>query len=106
MWNHLCCQISYGEAFTVTVTVAAPKGAFQLRLGNTAWATHSFSQGQRQVALAVGEVTLRGANKYSMASTAPPHAAVAPAGYYMLFPVQNDVPGSASWVRLAWTPAS
>jgi hypothetical protein len=61
-------QIGYGAAFTVTVSVPAPTGAFQLRLGN--------------------------------ASAAPPHSAVAPAGFYMLFPVQNNIPGSASWVQL------
>lgn len=82
---------------------AAATGAFQLRLGNAPWATHSFSQGQRQLALAIGVVSITGVNEYTIASTAPPHTSVAPAGYYMLFPVHNDVPGSASWVQLLWT---
>lgn len=79
---------------------AMATGAFHLRLGNAPWATHSFSQGQRQLALAIGVVTITGVNEYTIASTAPPHASVAPAGYYMLFPVHSDVPGPASWVQL------
>ncbi|XP_024371029.1 aldehyde oxidase GLOX [Physcomitrium patens] len=95
-------QIAYGSTFVMTVTVPAPKGGFQLRLASTPWATHSFSQGQRQLALAIGMVTITDVDEYSITATAPPHAAVAPAGYYMLFAVQNDVPGFASWVQVIW----
>lgn len=97
-------QIAYGAPFTVTVALpATATGAFQLRLANAPWTTHSFSQGQRQLALAIGVVSITGINEYTIASTAPPHTSVAPAGYYMLFPVQNDVPGAASWIQLIWT---
>jgi len=82
------------------VMPAMATGAFQLRLGNAPWVTHSFSQGQRQLLLAIGVVTITGVNEYTISSTAPPHASVAPAGYYMLFPLHNNVPGPASWVQL------
>lgn len=98
---HESCQIGYGQAFTVVVKVPAPQGGFQLRLASAPYATHSFSQGQRQLLLPMYKVLNNGQTEYSVSTAGPPNANLAPPAYYMLFPVQNDIPGTATWVQVA-----
>ena len=49
----------------------------------------------------MGDVVVSAPNQYTLSSTGPPHASVAPAAYYMLFPVQNGIPGTATWVKVS-----
>jgi len=55
-------------------------------------------QGQRLLKL--GGTSVGAAGKYTVTSTAPPSATIAPAGYYMLFAVVNGAPSDASWVKV------
>ena len=57
-------------------------------------------QGQRLLQLAVTAPADNGAGDYNVFSTAPPSQQVAPAGYYMLFPVADGIVGYASWVKI------
>ncbi|XP_039162890.1 LOW QUALITY PROTEIN: aldehyde oxidase GLOX-like [Eucalyptus grandis] len=94
--------VRYGEAFDVYVSVPLPVvGIVEVNLNSAPFATHSFSQGQRLVKLAVTSAVPDGSGRYRIGCTAPPNAVVAPPGYYMAFAVNQGVPSVACWVQLA-----
>jgi hypothetical protein len=90
--------LKYGAGFTATIKAAGAK-YYELNLASAPFVTHSFAQGQRLLQLEVG-APVAGAGGVTVASKAPPSAAVAPAGYYMLFPVADGQVGYAAWVKL------
>lgn len=96
-------QISYGTPFTVTViTPTGMTTIVDLNLMSAPFNTHSYSQGQRLVSLNVaGSVQVAQASVYQVTATAPPSPQVAPPGYYMLFAVNQRVPSTAVWIRVA-----
>lgn len=60
------------------------------------------AQGQRMLKLGVvGTPVSVAPGNWTLTSVSPPNAAVAPAGYYMMFVVVNWVPSYASWVKIA-----
>lgn len=91
--------LKYGEGFTATVNAAGAK-FIELSLVSAPFVTHSFAQGQRLLQLDAGAPVAAGGGAFAVDSKAPPTAAVAPAGYYMLFPVADGNVGYASWVKL------
>ncbi|KAG6643294.1 aldehyde oxidase GLOX-like [Carya illinoinensis] len=92
--------IRYGEVFEVSVSVPLPVvGIVEVNFGSAPFATHSFSQGQRLVKLAVTSAVPNG-NLYKIGCTAPPNGMVAPPGYYMAFAVNQGVPSIARWVQV------
>lgn len=94
--------VRYGEVFEVVVSVSLPVvGILEVNLGNAPFATHSFSQGQRLVKLAVTPTSPDGSGRYKICCTAPPNGKVAPPGYYMAFAVNQGVPSVARWIHLA-----
>ncbi|KAJ0800889.1 putative galactose oxidase [Helianthus annuus] len=93
--------ISYASGFDVVVTTELPVvGMVEVNLASAPFATHSFSQGQRLVKLAVSSAVPDGMGSYRIACTAPPDGRVAPPGYYMVFAVNTGVPSVAKWVKL------
>ncbi|KAJ7961354.1 glyoxal oxidase-related protein [Quillaja saponaria] len=93
--------VRYGDVFDVVITVSLPVvGIVEVNLGNAPFATHSFSQGQRLVKLAVTPAIPDGDGQYKIGCTAPPNGMVAPPGYYMLFAVNQGVPSIARWIHL------
>jgi len=90
--------LKHGQAFTATVKAANPK-YIELNLLSAPFVTHSFAQGQRLLQLEAG-APVAAAGGFAVASKAPPTAAIAPAGYYMLFPVADGNVGYASWVKI------
>ncbi|PON90784.1 1,4-alpha-glucan-branching enzyme [Trema orientale] len=93
--------VRYGEAFDVVVSVTLPVvGIVEVNLGSAPFATHSFSQGQRLVKLAVAPTAPAGDGRYKISCTAPPNGKVAPPGYYMAFAVNQGVPSVARWIHL------
>lgn len=97
-------SVRYGEGFEVVVTVSLPVvEKMEVNLASAPFATHSFSQGQRQVKLVVtGAVPEPGVGngRYRIGCTAPPDARIAPPGYYMAFVVNQGVPSVAKWVQV------
>jgi hypothetical protein len=91
--------LAYGADFTVTVTAANPK-VIELNLYAPPYTTHSFSMGQRLLQLAVSAPAGNGNGGFTVDSTAPPNNVVAPAGYYMLFPVADGVVGYCWWILI------
>jgi hypothetical protein len=93
--------VSFGESFDVSVSVSLPVvGIVEVNMGSAPFATHSFSQGQRLVKLAVTSAFPDGDHRYKIQCTAPPNGMVAPPGYYMVFAVNQGVPSVARWVQL------
>ncbi|XP_024369762.1 aldehyde oxidase GLOX [Physcomitrium patens] len=91
--------LKYGGGFTATVKSAGAKN-IELNMVSAPFVTHSYAQGQRLLQLEVSAPAAAGAGAYDVASKAPPNAAVAPGGYYMLFPVADGNVGYASWVKM------
>nr|GFA56909.1 hypothetical protein [Tanacetum cinerariifolium] len=95
-------MISYGSGFDVVVTTELPVvGIIEINIASAPFATHSFSQGQRLVKLAVSSAIPDGLGSYRIACIAPPGGRVAPPGYYMVFAVNTGVPSVAKWVKLS-----
>ncbi|XP_030480745.1 aldehyde oxidase GLOX [Cannabis sativa] len=93
--------VRYGEAFDVLVSATLGfVGIVEVNLGSAPFATHSFSQGQRLVKLAVNPAVPVEDGRYKIICTAPPNSMVAPPGYYMAFAVNQGVPSVARWVHL------
>lgn len=93
--------VRFGESFDVSVSVSLPVvGIVEVNMGSAPFATHSFSQGQRLVKLAVTSAIPDGDHRYKIRCTAPPSGMVAPPGYYMVFAVNQGVPSVARWVQL------
>src|SRR5207245_4673510 len=92
-------KVGYGASFPVSTPDAADIASIALiRPGAS---THAFDMEQRMVGLAftvgAGALTV----------TSPPHANVAPPGYYMLFLVnRRGVPSVAQFVQLSRTPSN
>lgn len=94
--------IGYGDTFDVTFTATEKVGAFELNLESSPFVTHSYAMGQRLLKLEVTEpVAGENEGSYTVEATAPPYAELAPPGYYMLWPVQDWIPGTAVWVKIA-----
>ncbi|XP_024393312.1 aldehyde oxidase GLOX [Physcomitrium patens] len=91
--------LKYGGGFTATVKAANPKN-IELNLLSAPFVTHSYAQGQRLLQLEASAPAAAGGGAYTVDSKAPPSAAVAPGGYYMLFPVADGNVGYASWVKI------
>lgn len=90
--------LKYGAGFTATIKAAGAKYV-ELNLASAPYVTHSYAQGQRLLQLEVG-APVAVAGGVTVASKGPPNAAVAPGGYYMLFPVADGKVGHAAWVKV------
>ncbi|XP_024400855.1 aldehyde oxidase GLOX [Physcomitrium patens] len=91
--------LGYGVDFTAVVKATNPT-KIELNLISAPFVTHSYAMGQRLLQLAVTAPADDGAGGYNVYSTSPPSQQVAPAGYYMLFPVADGVVGYAWWVKI------
>ncbi|GLJ06131.1 hypothetical protein SUGI_0032240 [Cryptomeria japonica] len=80
-----------GSLFSVTLPTI---------LRSISFTTHSFSMNQRLLILAANSSKSMG-GKYFTEVTAPPNSVTAPAGYYMLFVVNNGIPSVAKWIHLS-----
>ncbi|KAJ7524600.1 hypothetical protein O6H91_17G013700 [Diphasiastrum complanatum] len=95
--------LRYGFNFTIDVSVPGNvTSPIQLVLCSVPFTTHSYSQGQRQLNLAVSQPLFINGNTYSVSSSAPKSAVLAPRGYYMLFPVHKGIPGRSTWVLVTY----
>ncbi|KAK6645757.1 hypothetical protein PHAVU_L001845 [Phaseolus vulgaris] len=94
--------VRFGGSFDVVVSVPLPVvGIVEVNLASAPFSTHSFSQGQRLVKLAVSSAVPDGDGRYRIGVTAPPSGTVAPPGYYMAFAVNQGVPSIAKWIHVA-----
>lgn len=95
-------NLTYGRGFIVIVQVEVPVvGNIFLSLVSAPFTSHSFSQGQRLLALGATSPVAIGSNQYQIASLAPPSRNVAPPSYYMLFAINQGVPSAGAWLQLS-----
>nr|GFD24122.1 aldehyde oxidase GLOX [Tanacetum cinerariifolium] len=75
-------KINYGDTFDIDVTGVLPMlfGYPEVNIASAPFATHSFSQGQRLVKLAVLSRTIVGLGTVRLECLAPPDGSVAPPG--------------------------
>ena len=95
--------ISYGSSFTLKVSVELPiVGIIVVNMESAPFSTLSFSQGQRLIKLEVSFAIPDGlgASAYTITTTSPPTAIVAPPIYYMLITMNQGVPSIATWIQL------
>ncbi|KAI8556745.1 hypothetical protein RHMOL_Rhmol05G0278600 [Rhododendron molle] len=93
-------MVGYGELFDVIIMVPTLVGGIvKVNFVSAPFTTHSFSQRQRLVNLAITGLELVGTT-YTIGCTLPPSGNVALSSYYMLFVVNNGVPSIASWIQL------
>lgn len=94
--------IFYNTNFTITFTVPlTPVAQIELNLLSAPFVTHSFAQGQRLLSLATTAYVPTSSNEYAISGTAPPSPQLAPPSYYMLYAVNQAIPGTAVWVQVA-----
>lgn len=85
-------RVTYGNRFAIRTSGPTSTRAVLLAPGAT---THANEMNARHVRLAVTRTAT------GLSAVAPPNAAVAPPGHYMLFVLNADgVPSVASWVRV------
>lgn len=93
--------ISYGAPFDVQVSIPGPvQGMVGLTLTSSPFTTHSYSQGQRQVKLAISPPMQLSSNVYSISTKGPLNANVAPPSWYMLHALHQQIPSYGVWVQV------
>ncbi|KAL7597531.1 aldehyde oxidase GLOX [Lactuca sativa] len=94
-------RIQYRQLINVRFTVQnkVDPNMISVTLVAPSFNTHSFSMNQRLLVLDVGKTTKVVGNwTYEVNMTAPPSGNIAPAGYYLLFVVNHDIPSEGIWV--------
>ncbi|KAJ7542925.1 hypothetical protein O6H91_09G017600 [Diphasiastrum complanatum] len=95
--------IRYGDNFTVSVALPGNlAGDIELTLASIPYTTHSFSQGQRQLKLAVYPTQSTSQGSIFIVTSVAPSYILAPSAYYMLFILHNKIPSKAVWVYVSF----
>ncbi|KAK6245505.1 hypothetical protein QUC31_000288 [Theobroma cacao] len=95
-------EIQYGKKLTVQVLITgkvAPN-LVSVTMVAPSFTTHSFSMNQRVLVLGNDKVTALEKSTYNIDVTTPRSANLAPAGFYLLFVVHQDIPSQGIWVKL------
>ncbi|OAY65125.1 Galactose oxidase [Ananas comosus] len=93
----------YGERITIGFQMKGGEGEVAVTMVAPAFTTHSFSMSQRVLVLEAAAVVNCSSSSGGFCAAegfAPPTAAVAPPGYYMLFVVHGGVPSRGKWVHV------
>ncbi|KAL4566409.1 hypothetical protein LXL04_030524 [Taraxacum kok-saghyz] len=96
-------QFRYGKQMAIQFTVQdrVDMNLILVTMVAPSFNTHSFSMNQRLLVLDDGNTTkFIGSSNYEVVVTAPPSSNVAPAGYYLLFVVHQDIPSEGLWVHV------
>ncbi|GAA0150287.1 hypothetical protein LIER_37094 [Lithospermum erythrorhizon] len=84
--------------FSVTGTLNA--NMVKVTMVSPSFNTHSYSMNQRLLVLKNDNVTPAGRSTYEVKVTIPSSGNLAPAGYYIIFVVHQDIPSEGIWARL------
>lgn len=96
-------RLGYGTKLLVRFSVAGAVSASRVTVTMVApsFTTHSFSMNQRLLVIGGGgTVTAVGRSTYEVEAVTPGTRALAPAGYYLLFVVHQDVPSQGIWIQM------
>ena len=93
-------SVRYGEDFSVRFWLGRrPSEDVEYAAYAPPFTTHSMSMNQRMLRLRAKGTRRSDDGWVSAVLEAPPHANVAPAGYYMLTVVNGGIPSVSQWVR-------
>uniref|UniRef100_A0A5B7AQ80 Aldehyde oxidase GLOX n=1 Tax=Davidia involucrata TaxID=16924 RepID=A0A5B7AQ80_DAVIN len=94
--------LGYGQRVAVRFTVIGPLNGNLVTVTMVApsFNTHSFSMNQRLLVLGGGNVATVGKSTYEIGVMTPRSSNLAPAGYYLLFVVHQDIPSEGIWVHI------
>lgn len=95
-------ELRYRQRIRVEFKSKKRPGKVYLTMVSPSFTTHSFAMNQRLLVLDADR-EVRGENSgsnYIVGGYAPATPALAPAGYYLLFVVGDDVPSKGMWVRI------
>ncbi|XP_009774595.1 aldehyde oxidase GLOX-like [Nicotiana tabacum] len=95
-------KIKYGQRVNIRFTVpgSVNRDVVNVTMVAPGFNTHSFTMNQRMLVLFSGNVTRVGKSAYKINSVFPNSSNLAPAGYYLLFVVHQDIPSEGIWVRI------
>ncbi|XP_042486297.1 aldehyde oxidase GLOX-like [Macadamia integrifolia] len=95
-------KLTYGQQFVLhfSVTSQVNQSLIEVTMVAPSFTTHSFSMSQRLLVLDSSNVTAGTNSSYTIAVTTPNSNILAPAGYYILFVVHQDIPSEGIWVQL------
>ncbi|KAJ8764859.1 hypothetical protein K2173_010324 [Erythroxylum novogranatense] len=96
-------NINYKQKFAVQFDLPSVTsiGKIYVTMVAPSFTTHSFSMNQRLLVLVLdNELQKLTADKYLAIVNAPPTAALAPPGYYLLFVVHEGIPSKGAWVHV------
>ncbi|XP_059655918.1 aldehyde oxidase GLOX-like [Cornus florida] len=94
--------VSYGQQFAITLGLIMYRSdrAITVAMIAPSFTTHSFAMNQRLLALEVLAIERLSLFGYKVTVFAPPNKNIAPPGYYMLFVVNDGIPGHCVWIRI------
>ncbi|XWS20993.1 hypothetical protein CRYUN_Cryun30bG0016900 [Craigia yunnanensis] len=94
--------IRYRKKTTVQVVITGEvdQNLVSVTMVQPAFNTHSFSMNQRLLVLGNDKVTALGNSTYNIEFTTPRSGNLAPAGFYLLYVVHQDIPSQGIWVKL------
>lgn len=95
-------MVSYGQKLAVrfTVTGVLAQSSVAVTMVAPSFTTHSFSMNQRLLVLTVESLASLGKSTYVVRVTTPTSGILAPAGYYLLFVVHQEIPSEGIWVQI------
>ena len=92
-------ELSYGKKFTLKFTVDKLSNTVAVTMIAPPFTTHSFSMNQRLLVLNSSKVS-SSSSGYEIEVMAPATGVLAPAGYYMMFVVNDGIPSEGIWVHI------
>ncbi|KAK9164402.1 hypothetical protein Syun_005304 [Stephania yunnanensis] len=95
-------KVLYGQKVAVRFSVLAAKlSAVSVTMVAPSFTTHSFSMNQRLLVLdVVGRLVRLSMNTYEVEVMTPSTGVIAPAGYYLLYVVHQEIPSDGIWVQI------
>ncbi|KAJ8540938.1 hypothetical protein K7X08_001754 [Anisodus acutangulus] len=95
-------KVKYGGRVNMRFTVfgSINRNLVKVTMVAPGFNTHSFTMNQRMLVLSSGNVTRVARSTYKVNSVFPNSSNLAPAGYYMLFVVHQDIPSEGIWIRI------
>lgn len=101
--NTMQKKLNYGGMFDINFSLEdgdkLTKNDIKVTMYYSPFTTHGTSMGQRLLVLK-NEGIQKEQGKYRIKVAAPPSAAIAPPGYYLVFVVHRGVPGKGAWVNI------
>ncbi|KAA3484498.1 galactose oxidase-like [Gossypium australe] len=94
--------ISYGKTLKLEMEIRGKveEKLVWITMVAPAFNTHSFSMNQRLLVLGNDKITALGKSRYNIEVRTPRSGNLAPAGFYLLFVVHQDIPSMGIWVKL------